>query len=174
MPTDKNTLLIKGALLLALTLVFQSLRFIIPLPPFVAMFLIGTLVNTALATATLAVSARVALFISIVAPLAAFLQGQLPLIIFVPVVMLGNCAYVLCVEATRNLSTLAAVPLCAAGKTATLAVGIWLCLQLFTIPPLVASAMAFALGWPQLVTASLGALLSFSLLPRLGANRNKY
>lgn len=39
---------VRAALLLALLLVVQSLRFVVPLPPFVSMFAIGTLVNACL------------------------------------------------------------------------------------------------------------------------------
>ena len=39
---------VRAALLLALLLVVQSLRFVVPLPPFISMFAIGTLVNACL------------------------------------------------------------------------------------------------------------------------------
>lgn len=44
---DKN--LVRGAMLIALTVVLQSLRLVTPLPPLVSMFFIGTLVNMMLA-----------------------------------------------------------------------------------------------------------------------------
>ncbi len=176
MPTEKNAILVKTALLLALALVFQSLRLIFPIPPFISMFLIGTLVNATLAVATLAVNIRAALFISCVAPFIAFLQGQLPLVIFIPVVILGNCVYsiLLLFSCTQCCSILSTAILCAVGKTAALFLGLWLSLQLFDIAPPVAKAISFALGWPQLVTGIAGALVAFALLPRLGAARNKY
>ena len=41
--------LVRGAMLIALTVVLQSLRLFIPLPPMASMFFIGTLVNMMLA-----------------------------------------------------------------------------------------------------------------------------
>lgn len=53
-----RVVLARGALLLALTLVFQSLRFLIPVPVFLSTFLIGTLVNMCLLVAVEEVGMR--------------------------------------------------------------------------------------------------------------------
>ncbi len=167
MPSPHNALLVRSALLLALALVFQSLRFILPVPPPAAIFLIGTLVNTILAISTFSVGLRPALFISFVAPLIAFLQGQLPLVIFIPVVSAGNMIYCLVLFAMKNGCPYLVSALAALAKTATLTGGLWLCLQLFELSPAIAKVMSFALGWPQLVTGAAGAFIAFSILPRL-------
>ena len=86
--------LTRTGLLLALTLVFQSLRFLIPLPPWMSTFLIGSLVNAALLVALQALGLRSALLIACVTPVVAWLQQLLPLLVFILPVALGNSLYI--------------------------------------------------------------------------------
>ena len=160
--------LIRGALLLSLVLVFQSLRLVLPLPPFVSTFIIGTLVNAGLVLAVLLVGVRAALVIALVAPLVALLQGKLALMVFVPLVAVGNMLYVWLASYVLRFNKYLVLGVAGLVKTTILAGGSWLILNMFEFSPLAAKALAATLGWPQFITSVTGGLLAVFLLPRLG------
>ncbi len=90
----------RTALLLALALLFQSLRGSIPkvmIPGLGEMdqYIIGSLVNTTLILAAVTVGFTGGLVIAIVTPLVALLQGEIAFQIMMPFVALGNVAIVL-------------------------------------------------------------------------------
>ena len=87
--------LVRGAMLIALTVVLQSLRLFIPLPPMVSMFFIGTLVNMMLAVTVRLAGLKPALLAVVLLPFFAYLQGQLPIPLLIPVVIGGNAVFVL-------------------------------------------------------------------------------
>ena len=89
--------LVRGAMLIALTVVLQSLRLFIPLPPMASMFFIGTLVNMMLAVTVRLAGLKPALLAVVLLPFFAYLQGQLPIPLLIPVVTGGNA--VLCLSA---------------------------------------------------------------------------
>ena len=93
----------RTALLLALALLFQSLRGSIPkvmIPGLGEMdqYIIGSLVNTTLILAAVTVGFTGGLVIAIVTPLVALLQGEIAFQIMMPFVALGNVAIVLFVS----------------------------------------------------------------------------
>lgn len=89
----KNTKkLVTTAVLLALTVVFQYLRFIIPTG--VSTYVIGTLVNVCLIIAAVMVGLWGGVAVSVLAPLIAWLQGYAN-IAMVPWIMAGNVLLVL-------------------------------------------------------------------------------
>ena len=87
--------LVRGAMLIALTVVLQSLRLFIPLPPMASMFFIGTLVNMMLAVTVRLAGLKPALLAVVLLPFFAYLQGQLPIPLLIPVVIGGNAVFVL-------------------------------------------------------------------------------
>ena len=87
--------LVRGAILIALTVVLQSLRLFIPLPPMASMFCIGTLVNMMLAVTVRLAGLKPALLAVVLLPFFAYLQGQLPIPLLIPVVIGGNAVFVL-------------------------------------------------------------------------------
>ena len=170
---NKNRIMVKGALLLALLLIAQSLRLILPIPPFIIIFIIGTFINAIIFTSVKTTSLKITLVISIIAPTVAYLQGQLPLIPLIPLVAAGNITYATIIYLTDEkyqcicMSTI--IP--AAAKTAILIAGLQLTMNAIEIPPPIATAMSFALGWPQLITGTAGAVLSKLLIKRLNSNQ---
>jgi hypothetical protein len=90
----KHTLLTRTALLLAITLIFQSLRFFIPIPPLFSTFLVGTLVNATLVIALNVAGLLPAVFLSVITPVVAYFQQLLVLPIFILPVAVGNLLYV--------------------------------------------------------------------------------
>ena len=156
---------VRAALLLALTLVFQSLRFIIPVPAVMSTFLIGTLVNASLLITLRSVGFFPALAIAWVTPLVAWLQQLLPLPVFIVPVALGNSLYVwLFYRLSRNVSEPVAVGAAATGKAVFFYVSfVWL-LGWIELPPMISRGILFVMSWPQLVTGLAGGAISLLVL----------
>lgn len=164
---SKQTILTRTALLLALTLLFQSLRMIIPIPPLLSTFLIGALVNATLLVTLQAAGLLPAVFIACAAPLVAYLQQMLLLPVFIVPVAAGNIMYVgvFYLLASKNKAVVAG--LAAVSKTAVLYFSfVWL-LSWLNIPAKVANSLMFVMSWPQLATALLGAALALAVTRRL-------
>ncbi len=157
----------RAALLLALTIAFQSLRLIFLLPPFTTTIIIGTLVNACLLLAVETVGFFPALLIAVVAPLIAFMQNMLPVPILILSVAMGNAIYL----AIFNLlyrkypwKALAAAAIC---KTGLLFASSFYLLKLFTVSPKIAGILIVVMGWPQLFTGLLGGVLAIVVAKRL-------
>lgn len=149
--------LTRAAILLTLALIFQSLRFIIPLPHFLGAFLIGSLVNAVLAFAAWRSIPSYALAFSAVLPLVAYLQGQLPIPILIPIVVFGNWVYILLLYKYRSGATVCLAPLAKAAAMYTTAL---LAMQFFNIPPALQKMVGFIMGIAQLVTGFVGIFLA--------------
>ena len=86
----KNNNWVRGAMLLAVGLVLQALRLVIPMPPMWTVFVVGTLVNMVLVLAARTVGLWPSVMIAVLLPVMAYFQGQLPLPFLIPVVAGGN------------------------------------------------------------------------------------
>ncbi|SDE15663.1 ECF transporter S component [Sporomusa acidovorans] len=162
-----NRTITRTALLLALTLIFQSLRFFIPLPPFLSTFLIGSLVNASLLIATEKIGLWSALVIAVVTPVVAYFQQLLPLPVFIIPVALGNTAYVcLFLFAGRQRPALR-VALATLGKSGLLYVLFAWLLTFIAISPKLAAGIMLAMSWPQLVTGAIGGFIAFLITKRI-------
>ena len=75
----KNNNWVRGAMLLAVGLVLQALRLVIPMPPMWTVFIVGTLVNMVLVLAARTVGLWPSVMIAVLLPVMAYFQGQLPL-----------------------------------------------------------------------------------------------
>ncbi|EAX48080.1 conserved hypothetical protein [Thermosinus carboxydivorans Nor1] len=159
-------LLARTALLLALTILFQSLRFFIPIPAVFSTFIIGSLVNGCLLIAAETVGWRSACLIGVIAPVVAYFQQLLPLPVFIVPVAGGNFLLVICYSAALRLSRWLAV----GGAAITKAVFLYLSfVWLFTwvsIPPKIAAGLLFAMSWPQFITALVGGVLTTIVVRR--------
>lgn len=161
---NQKKLMVRGALLLAMAICFQGIRLLIPLPPMVGMFLIGSLVNMTLIVAVKNAGMMSALLMSCLLPIVAFFQGQLAIPIVVPVVALGNIVLVLCCQQFWHNKLLWLAPLL---KTAVLYIGTFLVLKCFVIPAPVATMILFVMSWPQIMTAVIGLILARQLMKKL-------
>ncbi|WP_094605049.1 hypothetical protein SPSIL_030950 [Sporomusa silvacetica DSM 10669] len=162
-----NRIITRTALLLALTLLFQSLRFFIPLPPLLSTFIIGSLVNSSLLIAAEKAGLWPALVIAAVTPLVAYFQMLLPLPVFILPVALGNAAYICLFLFARIWGRIPGTVLATAGKTGFLyLVFTWL-LTFIAIPSKLAAGIMLAMSWPQLVTGALGGLLASLVVKRI-------
>ena len=160
--------LTRTGLLLALTLVFQSLRFLIPLPPWMSTFLIGSLVNAALLVALQALGMRSALLIACVTPVVAWLQQLLPLPVFILPVAVGNSLYIWLFSRLRRAGPeWLAVGSAALGKAAFFFLAFRGLLSMLELPPALSAAILFVMGWPQLVTGLIGGFIAIYAWRRL-------
>ncbi len=152
------------AFFLAMGIVFQGLRWLLPLPPPVSMFLIGSLVNMTLLLAMRITRRRRAACIGLLLPLVAFLQGQLPIVPMVFLIGIGNAAYVLWANHYWKHLSVWTAPLLKALLLYGGTKGLLFALGL-TGPP--AAALLFMMSWPQVFTGAAGIFLARCLLPRL-------
>ena len=144
--------LVRGAMLIALTVVLQSLRLFIPLPPMASMFFIGTLVNMMLAVTVRLAGLKPALLAVVLLPFFAYLQGQLPIPLLIPVVIGGN--------------GLMLAPL---AKTICMFTSSLVLLKVLALPEKMVFAIGFMMGWPQMITGICGILLA-RLITKRAAN----
>lgn len=149
---------IKLAMFLAVALVFQSIRLIMPMIPGpVNMFLIGSLLNTVMVLSIWCTGSPWAAVIGILLPLGAFMQGQLPVVLMIPVVALGNAVYILLAGKFKQSKLVYVSPLVKAGL---LYGGTWLVVNTIGLPAPVSGMILFMMSWPQIVTGAIGLFLA--------------
>jgi hypothetical protein len=163
----RTRLVTRTALLLALTLLFQSLRLFIPLPPFFSTWIIGTLVNACLLITLETTGFFSAAVIAVAAPAVAYLQQLLPLPIFILPVALANLLYVWLFRTALGWRRWQAIALAALGKTVFLyAAFAWL-LSFIHIGAKLAAGLLFVMSWPQLATTVAGGVVATLIVKRL-------
>ena len=149
---------IKLAMFLAVALVFQSIRLIMPMIPGpVNMFLIGSLLNTVMVLSIWCTDSPWAAVIGILLPLGAFMQGQLPVVLMIPVVALGNAVYILLAGKFKQSKLAYVSPLV---KAVLLYGGTWLVVNTIGLPAPVSGMILFMMSWPQIVTGAIGLFLA--------------
>ena len=149
---------IKLAMFLAVAFVFQSIRLIMPIIPGpVNMFLIGSLLNTVMVLSIWCTGSPWAAVIGILLPLGAFMQGQLPVVLMIPVVALGNAIYILLAGKFKQSKLVYISPLV---KAALLYGGTWLVVNTIGLPAQVSGMILFMMSWPQIVTGAIGLFLA--------------
>ncbi|MDK2856601.1 MAG: hypothetical protein PWQ86_1814 [Bacillota bacterium] len=164
----------RTAVLLGVTLVFQMLRQIIPMPQPVSVFVVGSLVNAALVVAAGVVGIGGGVIISVVAPVVAFLQGHLPPVPpMIPIVAAGNAAIVVGFALFRKKNPYLGVAVGAVVKAAFLYLAVRLLFTLITLKPPIIKALSFSFSWPQLVTALIGGVLAVEVLKLLPYGREE-
>lgn len=162
-----NKIVTRAALLLALTLIFQSLRLFIPLPPFLSSFIIGSLVNATLLIAAEKAGVWPALMIAAITPVVAYFQQLLPLPVFILPVACGNVVYIGLFLIIFRRSRVLAITLGTLGKVGLLyGAFIWL-FTVIAVPPKLAAAIMLAMSWPQLITGALGGVIATAVAKRI-------
>lgn len=166
---NNNRIIARVALFLALTLLFQSLRMIIPLPALLSLFIVGTLVNACLLTASEIVGIKPALVIALIAPVIAYFQQLLVLPIFIFPVAVGNAVYITVFKfvSRKKKLTVFTIVIAAIAKTITLYMFFVTLLSSIKISPTIAKTIMAAMSWPQLITAILGGLIAINIIKRL-------
>lgn len=149
--------LVLGGLLVAIAVILQASRLILPLPPLLTTFIIGTLVNMMLVLCVRLNGFTYAVILSILLPIFAYVQGQLVLPMLIPVVALGNVLFTYCVKSFEQgvlayivPPVVKAVSMCAAAYVVISFLGIEsVAMQ---------KGILFAMSVPQLVTGFTGVL----------------
>ena len=160
--------MVRGALLVALALALQSLRMVIPMPLPMSTFIIGTLVHMMLGLTLKFNGLTAAMFLGFLLPLTAYMQGQVAIVLLVPVIWLGNLLFVLVLHmlsGNNRLLKLLVAPLAKACVMAVCALGV---VKLVALPnPAMRTSILFAMSVPQFITAICGILLARQALLRL-------
>ena len=163
-----NKKMVRGALLVALALAMQSLRLVIPMPLPVSTFIIGTLVHMMLGLMLRFNGLTAAMLLGFLLPLTAYMQGQVAIVLLVPVIWLGNLLFVLVLHmlsGNNRMLKLMAAPLVKACVMTVCALGV---VKIVALPnPAMRTTILFAMSIPQFVTAMLGILLARQVLLRL-------
>ncbi len=159
----------QGALLLAVALCIQSLRFILPLPPLFSMFIIGTGINLMLLFLVHRVSVKGAVIASVALPVTAFFQGQLPIFVFCPAIAVANIIFVIVASRYHREMRIWLAPFCKAGALYLMSWGIVLVAEL---PPQMTHTILFMMGIGQLITASAAIFLEKKIENRIFCQKN--
>ncbi|WP_378956383.1 hypothetical protein [Pelosinus sp. sgz500959] len=159
--------LTRAALLLALTLTFQSLRYFVPIPIFLSTFLIGSLVNACLLVALEMIGPKPALAIGFIAPVIAYFQQLLPLPIMILPVALGNAIYIGVFFSGVRWQSWLRIGVAGLSKAVFMYGAFSWLLMLIAIPAKLASSLLFVMSWPQFVTGVVGGLLASIVKKRL-------
>jgi len=155
------------AMLLALTVLFQMLRLVIPASPF-QQILIGSLVNLCLIVSAGTAGLWSGVIISVVSPIIALAQGHIPFPWMLPFVIIGNVLLVICYALLMKKSQILGFAVGAVLKTAFLWIGVVLIgISLFNVPETPAKALSGAFSWLQLVTAVIGGVVSLPIVRAL-------
>lgn len=152
----------RTGLLLAATLILQGIRLIIPIPPQLSMFLIGSLVNACLITAVLAVDRRAGFVVAACTPVFAWLEGMLPFFLFVFPVAVGNSVYVYSAWRWQRYG-LSALMAAALAKAVVLYALFYLLFAGIEFPPALRHLLLTAMSWPQIITGVIGALIGLEV-----------
>lgn len=153
--------------MLALALVLQGLRLVLPLPLLASTFIIGTLVHMMLVLTLKLNGLATALLLGLLLPLTAYLQGQLALPLLVPVVWLGNVLFVLGIFwlGDKPLWATLLPPLV---KGLVMLAGAWAVVQFLALPDAALKrGILLGMSLPQIVTGVAGALCARRALARL-------
>lgn len=144
----------RGALLLVVAVIIQGIRLVLPLPTIVSMFLVGSLVNLVLIIAVVKNNLSTAFIIAILLPNIAYVQGQLLIPMLIPVVIIGNIAYIWGIyKLFSHKKYLFLVP---TFKAALMYFFTFILLQQIPLTDIVKKTISFSMGIAQLVTGVLG------------------
>lgn len=179
---NKNLRLItRTALLLAVTLLFQELREVLPgTGTIVSTLIIGSLVNLGLLVSAAIVGWRGSILISIATPIVALIQGHITIPVLIPIVAAGNIILVLTFELLcRKLGCGQGRQWIALGTAAVLkTVFLWAAVTRFFVllilpgmegyPPAavekISQTLSLNFSWPQLVTALIGGIVALAVI----------
>lgn len=167
-----NTKMItRTAILLALTILFQTLGRFVPLGQF-NQFIVGPLVNACLLIAAAYTGLGGGAVVSVLSPFGAILTGAAIPLPFAPFIAVGNFILVLMYVLLKK-KQLAAIASGAVLKFGFLWGSVLIFTSLMNIPAKKASVMIASFSWPQLVTALIGGAIALAVIKALGKTVEK-
>lgn len=160
----KTKIIVRGALLIALALVLQSLRLLVPIPPLASAFIIGTLVHLMLVVTLKANGMATACLLAFLLPLTAYTQGQLLFPFLIPVVWLGNLLFIILLHyLSKNRKLEVFLP--ALVKAVVMGLAAWLAMYFIAVSSVaVQKTITIAMTVPQFITGVLGVLLARKIM----------
>ena len=161
----------RTAILLALTIVFQTMGRVIPLGQF-NQFITGSLVNACLIIAAASGGLWGGGIIAVLAPFGAILTGAAIPLPFAPFIAIGNFILVLLFVLFKN-KHIAGITAGAILKFGFLFAAINLFVGWMKIPSPKSVIMVTAFSWPQLVTALIGGAIALVVIRALGKTLEK-
>ena len=162
-----NIVLTRASLLLAMALLFQSLRFFIPIPPFFSTFLVGSLVNGILLIAVQTIGLWPAILIASVTPIVAYFQQLLILPVFIFPVALGNSGYACLFLLTKKWGRGLSIGFASLGKATFLYFSFLWLLSFINLDGGLVAGLLFVMSWPQFITGIMGGFLADIVVRRL-------
>lgn len=151
---------------MALTVIMQSLRLVLPMPPVVSTFIIGTLVNMMLIITSRISGFKAAALLTILLPVLAYMQGQLLLPLLIPVVIAGNMLYVVLLRQKRAFVFNYLLP--PAVKALLMYLGAYIVLSFLQLEnSALVKNILFGMSVPQFVTGLLGVVAAERVLVKL-------
>lgn len=159
--------LVQAGLLLAVLLVIQSLRSLLPFPPFFSTLLIGIFVNAVFLIAIERLRFLTVAVLAVIAPIVAYLQQLLILPIFIPLVAIGNVIYVFIYSQLKDKSRWSALIFGAFLKTCWLFGSFFFLLQALRLPSAVTQSLLFVMSWPQFITGIGGGLIAWMIIDKI-------
>ncbi len=169
----KNTgvrFITQTALLLALGVVFQSLRLvpILASNPVVSSVIIGILINTVLIIAADRVGWSGGIIIGALFPVIAFMQQFLPNPMMIVIVAVGNIVLVAAYAQLQRYNRIVALIVAAFIKFVFLYYAVRLTFTyLFSIPEAMFNTLSASFGYMQLLTAIAGGILALLISDRI-------
>lgn len=157
---------VRAAFLLALMIVFQSLRLFLPLPVLVSMFLVGSAINACLLLAVEFSTMRAAIIIACLAPVIAFMQQALPLPIFILPVAFTNVCYLVSYKIFCERNKILAIVFAAVIRMLTLYFSSYFIFLIMELPEMIESTLKLVMSWPQFVAGVLGGILFLCIYKR--------
>jgi hypothetical protein len=173
---NKAKWITRTALLLALTIVFQSIRVFVPTLSLVNLgimdlstLVIGSLVNLALLASARFVGPLSGVIISVVAPIIAFSQGHVPIVYMIAPIAIGNLVLVLVYYyGSKGMPEAVALMAAAVVKFAALFVMVrYIVIPLFVKADKLKAALSAGFSWPQLITAVVAGVITLIIFPAL-------
>lgn len=147
--------LVLGALLVAIAVILQASRLVLPLPPLITTFIIGTLVNMMLVLCVRLNGFTAAAILSVLLPIFAYVQGQLLLPLLIPVVALGNVLFSYAVMKLDKSAPSYIVP--PVVKAMSMCASAYIVIAVLGIESVaMQKGILFAMSVPQLVTGVSG------------------
>ncbi|KXL52784.1 hypothetical protein CLNEO_18060 [Anaerotignum neopropionicum] len=163
----KTKQLVFTALLLAMCIVFQSMKGI-------SVYLTGAAVNALLVMATLAAGTSSGVIIAVLTPVIAYFMGQTPILQLMPimvfVIMLGNLTLVLLASRGKKEKLIAWLALGAMLKAVVLWLLVWYgVLPLFgaAVPEKMVGGVKTSFSITQFITAAIGCVIAFATHTRI-------
>ncbi len=160
--------LARAAVLLAIAVLIQQLRIFIPLPPIMGIAIIGTIVNLVLVLAARTIPLRLALGITLLLPMLAYVQGHLFLLVQIPAVFLGNASYVLLSKKLGENIFLWLAPLV---KAVIIALGVFWGAAFFGVGEQVGKQFVLVTFGTQFITGLLGLWLGKIIIVSLEGHK---